>query len=52
MKRSTWIILFIFAGLVLWFRSTARARQPVQGDGAWVNDLGGKETVLPNYSGL
>lgn len=52
--RKYWPWLLV-AGvvLVLYARSKATTRTtPLVGDGAWVADVGGQQTILPNYSGL
>ncbi len=53
LKEYWWLILLVLVvayklGRVFEARKIASERPP----GSWVSDIGGTETVLPNYSGL
>ena len=49
-----WLLLGAVALIAYTWRGAKSPgnNSPVPGDGAWVSVQGGKETVLPNYSGL
>ena len=53
-KYFPWFLLFtaVFVGAWLFRRAVVQANAGVRPPGSWVTDLGGTETILPNYSGL
>lgn len=51
--KNKWAWLAIGLLVIFWWRRNVFARQEKDtGPGAWASVIGGKETVLPNYSGL
>ena len=47
-----WLLLGGIGLLAFVWGERGKSPVPISGDGAWVSVQGGKETVLPNYSGL
>ena len=50
-KHWPWLLIGV-VGLLVYVWTRPKTPVPISGNGLWVSQMGGKETILPNYSGL